>query len=226
MSKATGSFVAEELNIRLDKSLSTGPFWGISSQFNRLSDTFNCSKLKAKFPDATICLKELGPRRNRRHHPIAIEVAYRHETFVKLLHEGCHLLSPNSDIQFVFLLFIVEDSQNSDVEKLRLTVLERTSPNMSNLLADPELNCLPSSWDIGEKENDLAQEDLQILPVNILFEGTFTEDTIAIIEDTLIEIDLDKINSWYGLELFKKPQKGISVKCLIQELVDQIRLKS
>mgnify|MGYP001095570746 CR=1 FL=1 len=115
LSMAFGTFVADELTSSIDRAVTSSHFVTWSIQCNGLVDTYNWSKRKAKVPDSAVFVKRFLPAQLRFNKPIVCEVAYRHESFVKLLQEGCHLLAANSDIIYTLLLFLIENDTRTDI---------------------------------------------------------------------------------------------------------------
>lgn len=116
----------------------------------------------------------MAPKRKRLHRPIVVEVAYRHESFVKLLHEGCHLLCPQSDILYAFLLFIQENEQKNAVKSLRLVVLERAEPLASDMGSPPISKWLASPWPLDTPANSISTGELSNLPARVILDLTVT----------------------------------------------------
>lgn len=209
----------DEMNSSLSASYEAFNLQHSSAEFTGISDPFNCSILKGKQPDSVIFQEDLETSRSTE--PIAVEVAFRHESFVKLLHEGCHILSQNSDTLCVFLVFMIENETQTDVEGIRLIVLERAYPLPSGTIDRSLLKCFKSFWPLKTPYTDISRTHLTRLPALLIYDRTVWRNE-EIPKDESVKLNLLIINEWYGVSLFDRRFVSVSVRELVSRLFQRI----
>lgn len=222
VSSEVGNFIATGLNQSVSSAAGQRQaFTHTSVHIKGISDVFNCSTNKGKIPDALVRDRLNVPAKIRRPGPIAVEVAFRHEDFVKLLHEGCHLLSANTDIEYVFLIYMIENYTQSDVDGVRIIVLQRSKPLCTDLLKSPSLDCLKSPWPLKTEQALISTQDLMRLPALVVYDRTTFRTNVQSVDDAIV-LSLREINDWYGADRFDQRFLRLSGRDLAEVIFSQI----
>lgn len=176
-----------------------------------------------KAPDGSVSISP--PRNRRRISPwIVLEVAFRNESYRRLLIEGACWTNRYSDTEFCILLWIKENAQQTDVEYMQLLVFRRLFPFRSDLEEIPNPECV--TWE-PSKALDIPTEDLaRQLQVSILHRQDVSRATLANRERVILKLPTDRADGYFGRDgVFREGEVLIDLTSTFERLFAEVNTR-
>jgi hypothetical protein len=196
--------VASRLGVNIERLLNGLPSKGRRSEFQSIGNIpfeeyvnlVECGTSGvAKIPDASLTM-EPPPNRRRSSPWIVLEVAFRNETYRRLLIEGSNWVNQYSDTEFCVLVWIKENGQQADVDDMELLVFRRCFPFRSDQdeIGSPEC----TGWE-NLNPLDTIKEDLESqLRVSILFRQKVSRASLAAGQRVAFNLPTDMADTYFG----------------------------
>jgi hypothetical protein len=148
-----------------------------------------------KAPDGSISISP--PRNLYRISPwIVLEIAFRNESYKRLLIEGSCWVNQYSDTEFCVLVWIKENAQQTNVDYMQVLVFRRLFPFKSDLEAIPIPECI--TWK-PTNSLDIPTEDLAApLHVSIIHRQDVSRATLARRERVVLKLPTDHADGYFG----------------------------
>jgi hypothetical protein len=176
-----------------------------------------------KAPDGSVTISL--PRNLHRISPwIVLEVAFRNESYRRLVVEGACWTNRWSDTEFCILAWIKENRQQTNVDYIQVLLFRRRFPFKSDLEEIPIPECI--TWE-PTNALDISTEDLAPqLQVSILHRQDVSRATLANGERVVLKLPTDCADAYFGRHcVFREGEVLIDLTDTFETLFDEINAR-
>lgn len=200
------NWLGQDISAGMNQAVSPGqgrlPFYfGVGYTFPYYRNRFECfeSHEMGKTPDGVI-RSRVRPTRPRNYlSPIVFETAFRNEPFKLLVQEGANWLGPTTDIVYVILIKVIENSSGSDVDAIRIIVMKRVGPLASESVFQQQWGCITFPWDAMDPLQFSPERWPELSAVEVVFDRIVTRATLSSISLSAT-LSATALSAWYGTE--------------------------